>query len=279
MVDVQSLDRQLESLDVQVRSSHQRTVAHELLASVPDDAMHIFVVGGQGAFRPERRVWTYLRSGDVIIAPHGTQQWFVSARGGVLTLTSYEVAITQGTRPSFFDLLEEPVHEHFTSMTELKTLLTRIDEELEHGQMGSRAVTSALMKHSLVLILREHVRRCGSMSIAVNGDARIRRAIACVLDQPAAAHTVVDLAAVAGMSRSAFARHFVSCVKRSPMEFVKHVRLQHAATLLETTELPIKTVAARTGFASRSHFSRAFRAFFGVDPSQFRRTRDEMSNI
>ncbi|HVF15440.1 MAG TPA: hypothetical protein VNA21_00960, partial [Steroidobacteraceae bacterium] len=68
-----SLDRQLESLDVQVRSSHLRSVEHELLASVPDDAVHVFFVAGCGAFRSQRRLWTEVNRGDAIIVPRGTQ--------------------------------------------------------------------------------------------------------------------------------------------------------------------------------------------------------------
>jgi AraC family transcriptional regulator, activator of mtrCDE len=119
------------------------------------------------------------------------------------------------------------------------------------------------------------------MSIAVScvRDIRLRRAIACVLDQPSAAHTVAQLAAVASMSRSAFARHFFNSVKQSPMEFVKQVRLQHAASLLRTTDLSVKSVAARTGYASRSHFSRAFRAAFDLDPTHFRKgASDDIEN-
>ena len=40
--------------------------------------------------------------------------------------------------------------------------------------------------------------------------------------------------------------------------------------MLNDTDLPVKTIAARVGFASRSHFSRAFKNFSGIDPAHFR---------
>jgi hypothetical protein len=54
------------------------------------------------------------------------------------------------------------------------------------------------------------------------------------------------------------------------MDFVQAVRLRTAARLLQTSELPVKAVAAAVGYSSRSHFSRAFSGHFGVDPSAYR---------
>lgn len=44
-------------------------------------------------------------------------------------------------------------------------------------------------------------------------------------------------------------------------------RLRHALGLLQTSRLPVKTVAARCGYASAAAFSRRFAARYGVDPS------------
>ena len=46
--------------------------------------------------------------------------------------------------------------------------------------------------------------------------------------------------------------------------------LHHAAGLLKSTRLPVKVIAATIGFSSRSHFSRAFRDGYGVDPTAYR---------
>ena len=54
------------------------------------------------------------------------------------------------------------------------------------------------------------------------------------------------------------------------MDFVQKVRLRVAARLLTTTDLPIKVIANSIGYASRSYFSRAFRAAYGADPKTFR---------
>jgi transcriptional regulator GlxA family with amidase domain len=94
--------------------------------------------------------------------------------------------------------------------------------------------------------------------------------VTAIVDRPAGPHTVASLAEVAGMSRSAFAKHFTKVYGRSPIDFVQAVRLRHAAHLLRTTGLPVKVISSVVGYASRSHFSRAFRTFYEADPSTFR---------
>jgi AraC-like DNA-binding protein len=72
------------------------------------------------------------------------------------------------------------------------------------------------------------------------------------------------------MSRSGYARRFAEVFGESPVAFLKRERLCRAAHLLSFTALPVKTVAGRSGFRSRSSFTRAFQKLFGVAPSVLR---------
>jgi transcriptional regulator GlxA family with amidase domain len=51
------------------------------------------------------------------------------------------------------------------------------------------------------------------------------------------------------------------------------LRLERASLLLRDTQMKLSEIAAATGFASASHFSRLFAARFGLPPARFRRTR------
>jgi transcriptional regulator GlxA family with amidase domain len=91
-----------------------------------------------------------------------------------------------------------------------------------------------------------------------------------VLAEPGLPHSLESLAEISGMSRSSFAERFAVSTGRTPMEFVREVRIRQGGKLLLTTELSVDSVADRVGFASRSHFSRAFREYFSRTPSEFR---------
>jgi AraC-like DNA-binding protein len=91
-----------------------------------------------------------------------------------------------------------------------------------------------------------------------------------MLDHPARSYSLESLAELAHMSRSAFAKEFTDRFGRTPMAFLRDVRLRRAASLLRETDLPVESIAARVGFSSRSHFSRSFHGRFGHSPTTFR---------
>jgi transcriptional regulator GlxA family with amidase domain len=128
------------------------------------------------------------------------------------------------------------------------------------------------MKECLITLLR---RQCESGEVSAPWlralvHPRLGPVIECILDHPGRPFTLESLADMAGMSRATFAERFREAFDRTPMEFLKEIRMRRAAQLLSTTDLPVKTVAARIGFASRSYFSRSFKEFEGVDPANYR---------
>ncbi|MDQ1120222.1 MULTISPECIES: AraC family transcriptional regulator [Pseudoxanthomonas] len=69
------------------------------------------------------------------------------------------------------------------------------------------------------------------------------------------------------------ARSFRAAFGRSVGDMVRQLRVAEAARLLRETSRPLATIAADCGFADQAHFSRSFRAAYGVPPSRFRRER------
>ena len=54
------------------------------------------------------------------------------------------------------------------------------------------------------------------------------------------------------------------------MEYMLCRRVSAARVYLETTDLPISDVAARSGFHNTSYFYRSFRKFVGMSPLAYR---------
>jgi AraC-like DNA-binding protein len=171
-----------------------------------------------------------------------------------------------------FASLREPLVEDLSTSNVLQQAFDLMFAEIANPSFGTQAMAESLMKQCLILLLRHYLQRGDRVSPLLTAlqDPRLARAVTEVLDNPAAPHSVESLAVKAGMSRASFAERFAQIYSQTPMEFVQKVRLRIAAGLLTTTDLAVKVISNSIGYTSRSSFSRAFRAVYGVDPKTFR---------
>lgn len=83
--------------------------------------------------------------------------------------------------------------------------------------------------------------------------------------------TLEELAGVAGMNSKYFCRVFRSLTHRSPVDYLNFYRIEQAAHLLDSTELPVTEVGNRCGFWESSYFTKVFRKYKGTTPVQYRK--------
>ena len=74
-----------------------------------------------------------------------------------------------------------------------------------------------------------------------------------------------------GMSHAHLCRLFRAKYRETAVHYLIGKRLDYACRLLESTDLPIKSVAYSCGYAEEIHFFRAFKKQFGVTASQYRK--------
>jgi transcriptional regulator GlxA family with amidase domain len=91
-----------------------------------------------------------------------------------------------------------------------------------------------------------------------------------VLEHLDEAFSVERMASLANMSARHFARIFAREVNMTPMEFLQSARIDCARNLLETSDLPLKTVAYKSGFGSVRHMRFLFSEKLGLTPAQYR---------
>jgi AraC-like DNA-binding protein len=74
-----------------------------------------------------------------------------------------------------------------------------------------------------------------------------------------------------GLSGSTFRRHWARLVGPPPARFVIELRLRQASRMLLETDEPIRAIARQRGFDDALYFSRRFRDFLGLPPTEYRR--------
>jgi len=81
---------------------------------------------------------------------------------------------------------------------------------------------------------------------------------------------VATVAHRAGMSVRTFHRSCLQALDLTPAKLVEKLRVEHARSLLATTQLGTKVVAARSGFGTTPRMTRAFQRALGVTPGAYR---------
>ena len=186
------------------------------------------------------------------------------------------VTVEYGPALSLFDHLSDLLAADLSGVPAVDLAFQGILHEQAGLGAGSAAMTQALMTQCLVHFFRTLASRGSLPWLDALGDPRLGRVIDRILEDPSAHHTVDSLAEIASMSRSAFSEKFAAAFRQSPMAMVHHVRMQHAASLLRQSDaLSIDTIAARSGYSSRSHFSTAFHKHHGASPTAFRNARPQ----
>jgi signal transduction histidine kinase/ligand-binding sensor domain-containing protein/DNA-binding response OmpR family regulator len=98
----------------------------------------------------------------------------------------------------------------------------------------------------------------------------IKKALQAVEDRISDADfTVEDLSREVGMSRVSLYKKLMSLTKKSPVEFIRIIRLKRAADLLENSQLSVSEIAYQVGFNSPRYFSRYFKEFYNELPSEY----------
>lgn len=87
------------------------------------------------------------------------------------------------------------------------------------------------------------------------------------LDKPL---DIPSLTAISGRSKYSLERIFKKTFNQTVHQFILTKRLEAAYRLLTTTDLPIKQLAAMTGFRSITTFTMQFRKKYDVTPGALR---------
>nr|WP_319510073.1 two-component regulator propeller domain-containing protein [uncultured Draconibacterium sp.] len=98
----------------------------------------------------------------------------------------------------------------------------------------------------------------------------IKRALKIVEENIAeASFTVENFGSEMGMSRVSLYKKLVALTEKTPIEFIRVIRLKRAAHLLETSQLSVSEVAYQVGFNNPRYFSKYFAEEYKMLPSEY----------
>lgn len=161
---------------------------------------------------------------------------------------------------------------------------------IDHGDLATSGGSGTGIDLCLQLVRNDHgaayaarvARRMVMPPHREGGQAQYRaeipqstQSLATVLDwatsQLAEPITVDDLAGRLNVSARTLARRFEEQLGTAPGQWLLAQRIARTRVLLEETDLPVETIAARVGLSSATNLRRRFRAALHTTPSAYRR--------
>lgn len=291
----------LGELDIQVEPFAICTLEGTTILTIDQrrEAVWHYVMEGEGELKIPSMKSIDLRAGRIILVPAGVRHNLISdgsantdrtidippelplkrlcAKGegqNRLTVLCGEVSLSLRHTNGLVDLLRAPLHMDVENSAVAERALSGIVHEISDPRTGCRAMVRLLLLQCVFEMLRERLEAedPALMWLAGLADPRLWQALHVILDDPGAPHSLESLAEVSGMSRSSFAELFKRAYGLAPMSFLRELRMARAAQLLRDGNEPVKRIAERMGFQSRSAFTRSFTEFSGQSPREFRST-------
>lgn len=176
--------------------------------------------------------------------------------------------------PLLLSLLPDRIHIPAADgkATRFGRLIAMLAEECTNDAPGKDLMLRRMLDALLIEALRSRsVGEDAAVAGLLNGmnDRALARVLQVIHADVRAGWTVAGLAAIAGMSRSAFSSRFGEVMGCAPIEYLARWRMALAKQALVEGAKSLGRIAEEIGYESASAFSTAFRKRLGCPPGRF----------
>ncbi|HOK51554.1 MAG TPA: helix-turn-helix transcriptional regulator [Bacteroidales bacterium] len=91
--------------------------------------------------------------------------------------------------------------------------------------------------------------------------------------------SVEAFSAEMGMSRMLLYKKLMTLTGKSPVEFIRTMRLKRAAQLLIKSQLNVSEIAFQVGFNDAKYFSQCFKKEFNMLPSEYKQANEQKQSF
>jgi AraC family transcriptional regulator, transcriptional activator of the genes for pyochelin and ferripyochelin receptors len=161
---------------------------------------------------------------------------------------------------------------HFAQreMIELVTGLAGSNYENEQFTWLFRIKANELLLKTLESAPREEIKKIKLRRADVESIYGLKKNID---DHPGNDYSLKAMIRRTGLNKNKLQQGFRQLVGSSVFDYILQVRMDHARSVLETTELSIEDTGYSVGYQTFAGFSKAFRKFYGVKPSELRKSK------
>lgn len=148
-------------------------------------------------------------------------------------------------------------------------LFKEMINELQTCRTGFEELLAMYLRQIFLLVQRTRQEKKPSVSTYIQGEMEYAcRYFSEHYNEPI---SIQEYAESRNMSVCWFQRNFKQIVNHTPMQYLLTIRVNNAASLLETTNYSMAEISAIVGYEDPLYFSRLFRKLKGMSPSQYRK--------
>ncbi len=138
--------------------------------------------------------------------------------------------------------------------------------QLSDNPTDSAVLGESRLRELYYAVLKGEAGIAASRAFGVGNE--IARSIEYVSTRLSKNVTIDEMASQVGMSRAVFHRKFKQATTMSPIQFIKSMRLNHAAMRI-ANGMNVSQASMAVGYVSSSQFSREFKRMYGQSPKQW----------
>ncbi len=158
--------------------------------------------------------------------------------------------------------------------------LAELRAEWQRGDAGGILLARGLFARLLVHLARQRAAawpgvRPDSLPASLPREITVAAAVRYMDENFARPLRIEQVAAGVFLSPDRFTEVFSLAMGRTPRDYLRHVRLERAKSLLTTTDAPVAEIGVQVGFGEAAYFNRVFRAATGTTPRAYRRQSAE----
>lgn len=214
----------------------------------------------------------------------------------MLLTSKYDLVISDVMMPEMDGVTMLKKIKSNTNVSDIPVILLTSKSEVENRLEGLRKGADAFLAkpfnmeelHILIDNLVDNVRRIRGkysgaqgqkakieqIQVKGNNDALIERVMKYMNEHLADPDLNVEkLTEDVGISRAQLHRKLKEIAGVSAGEFIRNLRLEQAARLIEEGQINITQVAYSVGFNNQTHFSTVFKKHYGMSPSEYAETK------
>ena len=163
--------------------------------------------------------------------------------------------------------MDDPIFYSGASST-YSYLFKEMIHELQNCKTGYEDLLAMYLRQIFLLVQRTRQEERPTVSTYIQEEMEFaRRYFNEHYNEPM---SIQEYAESRNMSVCYFQRNFKQIVKHTPMQYLLTIRVNNAASLLETTDYSMAEIAAIVGYEDPLYFSRLFRKIKGVSPRDYR---------